>query len=336
MANIKQLGMAAGTFSVALGIGFVMQNGDALASRFSNDASAASAPEPAPFTAEETVQAEEVSLVEVAPQQVGVSVEPEIEAPLLVTASAVSLPPPQIEEPLVQPVATTEVMDCVPEMAGVAGAGSTVKIAVTAPCHLNTAFTVHHSGMMFSAMTNEDGRATLAVPALAEVAVVIAAFENGDGAVATAVIPDFADYDRAVLQWEGDAAVILSAYENGADFGDDGHIFAGNPGDTARLSTAEGGYLVRLGDSSIENAKMVEVYTFPSGMNGVISDVMLTAEVEITASNCGQEVNAQSIQVTPTGATSAIDLTLTMPECDALGDILILQNMFQDLTLAAR
>jgi len=355
MANIKQLGMAAGTFSVALGIGFVMQNGDALASRFSNDASA---PEPAPFTAEETVQVEEVSLIEVAPQQVGVSVEPQIEAPLPVTASAVSLPPsaqivqeqetpvqlanldpeiaPQIEEPLVQPVATTEVMDCVPEMAGVAGAGSTVKIAVTAPCHLNTAFTVHHSGMMFSAMTNEDGRATLAVPALAEVAVVIAAFENGDGAVATAVIPDFADYDRAVLQWEGDAAVILSAYENGADFGDDGHIFAGNPGDTARLSTAEGGYLVRLGDSSIENAKMVEVYTFPSGMNGVISDVMLTAEVEITASNCGQEVNAQSIQVTPTGATSAIDLTLTMPECDALGDILILQNMFQDLTLAAR
>jgi len=37
MGQLKKIGMAAGTFSVALGIGFVMQNGDALASRFGNE-----------------------------------------------------------------------------------------------------------------------------------------------------------------------------------------------------------------------------------------------------------------------------------------------------------
>ncbi len=47
MAKLRKIGMAAGTFSVALGIGFVMQNGDVLASRFGAD----SAPvQPAPFT----------------------------------------------------------------------------------------------------------------------------------------------------------------------------------------------------------------------------------------------------------------------------------------------
>ena len=38
MSRVKQIAMAAGTFSVALGIGFVMQNGDALANRFGLEA----------------------------------------------------------------------------------------------------------------------------------------------------------------------------------------------------------------------------------------------------------------------------------------------------------
>ena len=35
-------------------------------------------------------------------------------------------------------------------------------------------------------------------------------------------------------------------------------------------------------------------------------------------------------------ASGTYDLTLTLPGCDAVGDFLVLQNMFEDLTLAAR
>jgi hypothetical protein len=190
--------------------------------------------------------------------------------------------------------------------------------------------------MMFTALTDIDGTAGLTVPALAEVAVLIAAFADGSGAVATTAIPDFAEYDRAVLQWQGGTSVMLSAYEGDANYGEPDHIHAANPGDMARLIAAEGGYLVRLGISATDDALMAEVYTFPTGTMGSGHDVMLVAEAEITVGNCGQEIGAQSIQVSSTGQTAALDLTMIMPDCDAIGDFLILQNMFEDLTIATK
>lgn len=364
MAKIKQIAMAAGTFSMALGIGFVMQNGDALAARFGTDGAA---PERTPFVSdEEAVQpaAFETATADVLPapaaptptaEQLAVVEAPVVLNPEAPTGPAVILPDaaqvtPEQEAPMqlatVEPemvpdlsvpeTAATPEINCVPEMVSVAGAGATVKIALSAPCHVETAFTVHHQGMMFTAMTDQDGLASVVVPALAEVAVVIAAFPDGDGGVATVTVPDVSNYDRAVLQWQGDTAVMLSAYEGDAGFGAAGHIYTDNPGDIARLDAAEGGFLMRLGASDVPDALMAEVYTFPSGMDARVSEVLLVAEAEITDTNCGQELNAQSIQVFPTGETTALDLTLLMPECDAVGDVLILQNMFEDLTLAMR
>ncbi|KAG1713761.1 Protein translocase subunit SecA [Nymphon striatum] len=243
---------------------------------------------------------------------------------------------PEIEGELEPEVLAVTEVDCVPAMTANAGIAATVALTVNAPCHTSQPFTVHHQGMMFTAVTDEAGDANINVPALAEVAVMIAAFADGDGAVSTVVIPDFASYDRAVLQWQGDAAVMLSAYEGDALFGDEAHIHADNPGNMDRLTAVEGGYLVQLGDASATDPLMAEIYTFPSGMMGDSLDVMLVAEAEITSGNCGQELNAQSIQVSPTGETSALDLTMIMPECDAVGDFLILQNMFKDLTIASR
>ncbi|MCW1951213.1 MAG: hypothetical protein KIH44_007590 [Octadecabacter sp.] len=359
MSRIRQIGMAAGTFSVALGIGFVMQNGDALASRFGNEDAPA---QPAPFT--DAVQqdaaieaplaeADEVA-IDVVQSGVIISETPEISKPEPTVAAVVTLPGsakvPAVQEAPVQLAAIeTEVVptvetdataivevDCVPVMDAVAGTVASVTLTINAPCNLSSAFTIHHQGMMFTAMTDDTGAAEVSVPALAEVAVMIAAFDGGDGAVATATVPDFANYDRAVLQWQGDASVMLSAYEGDAVFGDESHIYVRNPGDIGRLETGTGGYLLRLGEDAIESALMAEVYTFPSGRIASEFDVVLVAEAEITTGNCGQELNAQSIQVSPTGQTAALDLTMIMPECDAVGDFLILQNMFEDLTLASK
>lgn len=357
MANFRQIGMAAGTFSVALGIGFVMQNGDVLASRFGNDTAAE---QPAPFV--QSVDAAATPDVTIDAQPVAIattqgSVMPKAPAfvpPDIVIDAAVILPdtakvptpqapPVQLAnlDPELAPEIETDAsvsaeVDCVPVMSASPSVAATVALSITAPCHADASFTIHHQGMMFTAMTDADGKVDLIVPALAEVSVMIAAFDNGDGAVATAAIHDFANYDRAVLQWQGDTAVMLSAYESDAIYGDANHIHAGNPGDMARLNAAEGGYIVRLGDASVDDALMAEIYTFPTGMMGVGPGVMLVAEAEITGGNCGQELNAQSIQISPNGSTSALDLTMVMPECDAVGDFLILQNMFEDLTLASK
>lgn len=371
MAQVKKIGMAAGTFGVALGIGFVMQNGDALASRFGGGAD-----EPAPFVAaspDDEIQVAQAGAIAPEPGPAlapvdGVTdvlastpepVAPELQEPESAVELAVTLPedarvpeapaapvqlasvdPDPVPElaPIAEAeqVASTDEIDCVPTVLGAPSGSAMVDLAISAPCHAASSFTVHHQGMMFTAATGETGAAKVTVPALAEVAVMIVAFETGDGAVATVTVPDFASYDRAVLQWQGNTSVMLSAYENGAEFGDPSHIYSGNPGTPARIETAEGGYLMTLGDASLENALMAEVYTFPSGMMNDPLDVMLVAEAEITADNCGQELNAQSIQVSPTGDISALDLQLMMPDCEAVGDFLILQNMFEDLTLASR
>jgi hypothetical protein len=365
MSRIRQIGMAAGTFSVALGIGFVMQNGDALASRFGNEEAAT---QPAPFSdpVEQQVAispdvAIESPLVEddavafpVAQGGVLMTETPEISKPVPTVSASVILPEtakvPAAQEAPVQLAAleTEEIpavendltetveVDCVPTMDAAARSVASVTLSVSAPCHVSSAFTIHHQGMMFTAMTNDTGEAEITVPALAEVAVMIAAFENGDGAVATTTVPDFADYDRAVLQWQGDSSVMLSAYEGDAEFGDESHIYASNPGDVSRIETGTGGYLVRLGVKTIDSALMAEIYTFPTGMMASDFEVMLVAEAEITTGNCGQELNAQSLQFSPTGQTSALDLNMIMPDCNAVGDFLILQNMFEDLTIASK
>ena len=81
---------------------------------------------------------------------------------------------------------------------------------------------------------------------------------------------------------------------------------------------------------------MVEVYTFPTGTTSRDGSVALSVEAEVTAENCGRDVAAQSIQIDPASTLIAIDLTMTMPKCDAVGEFLVLKNMFKDLTLAAK
>ncbi|MEL6957450.1 MAG: hypothetical protein AAGL89_00695 [Pseudomonadota bacterium] len=386
MADLRKFGMAGGTFAVALGIGFVMQNGDALANRFSADPSVA---EPTPFlddSAEQPIQAsltepEAVIPVEETPfaasevvaaadtqananaideaplieDEVAVAapVAPEMEQPMINQATLLGRVLPDEEPPLrdapsqlanldlevapeVETDALAEPIDCVPEMMAQAGPAALVKVAVSAPCYANAPFTTHHQGMMFTVMTDENGEANFMVPALAETAVIIAAFDNGDGGVATVMVPDFNDYDRAVLQWQGPQGVMLNAYENEAAYGSENHIYAANPGSMSRLNGGDGGFLMSLGDADLADSMMAEVYTFPSGMAGPVGSVVIAAEAEVTDANCESAYQAQSIQVSPAGEPTALDLEFVMPDCDAVGDFVILQNMFEDLTLAAR
>lgn len=364
MSRVKQIAMAAGTFGVALGVGFVMQNGDALASRFGGDETVApAAPEvqPAVQTASMVPGASETQeipvSVEIADLADSTEVGPTMSAPEAEPAlSAVALPEealaPEAEQaplelaaveadetPNIMSDASTEpvmAQDCAISMTSATAPAAFVDIDIDAPCHANSPFVVHHQGMMFTTMTDDSGHADVEVPALAEVAVFIAAFPDGEGNVTTSTVPDFANYDRAVLQWEGETAVMLSAYEFGAGFGEDGHVFRDNARSSDDAVDGDGGFLVTLGDYSVEDALMAEVYTFPSGTIGSDGEILLSAEAEITTENCGKELAAQSIQVFPDGNTMALDLTMVMPECDAVGDFLILQNMFEDLTLASR
>lgn len=322
MTRRKQILTAAGTFSAALSIGFIMQYGDAVASRFVPESPAPVVPEMVMPDAVVTT-----ALLPTVPDE-AVVIVPEV----LVAAAEVPVEAPMMDAPAV----ITDAVDCSVVMATDVLPGAMVLLALDAPCDADTAVTIHHQGMMFSAMTNDVGQLAIIVPALAKEAFFIASVSDAQSAVATVDVPALANYDRAVVQWQGDNAVELHALEFGAGYDDAGHVWAAAARDETATVGGQGGYLTSLGDASVENALMAEVYTFPTGSSSRDGTVRLSVEAEVSAANCGREIAAQSIQIHPDGAPTAVDLNVFMPGCDAIGEFLVLKNMFEDLTLAAK
>lgn len=189
--------------------------------------------------------------------------------------------------------------------------------------------------MMFSGMTDEDGKATIFAPALKEAALFIAAFDAGLGALAEVSVPSLADYDRVVLQWRGEGAFEIHAMEYGATYGDAGHVWFDAPGDAAAASMGEGGFLLALGDGRVEEPRFAQVYTFPSGNAPQPGAIKLSVEAEITDMNCNTQVEAQTLEANRGEDVRIVDLTLAVPACEAVGDFLVLKNILSDLRLQA-
>lgn len=230
---------------------------------------------------------------------------------------------------------STPVLPCEIVLTADPAPAAMVDLTLEASCLPEERFALHHSGMMFHALTDRDGQARLRVPALADNAVFIASFTTGDGAVAQIDVPTLDFYDRVVVQWRGDAGLGLHALEFDAAYFGNGHIHAGARGDLSRATTGTSGVLSRFGDDAGPEALMAEVYTYPSRMSETGGQIDLSVEAEVTAVNCGQEVEAQTLQLKAGESLRTNDLTLYMPACDANGDFLVLKNLLEDLKVAA-
>ena len=342
-AGTRKAITAGGTFCVALGIGFAMQYGDALAARLGVD-------EPIGGPADRIVMTPPVvtagSMIAVAPipmprtpaEPVTLAAIPqETMVPTLDMPGASAMTPASTDVMTDAPaLAAPEVAACSPQMDAVALPLAMVRLTLADACHPSAPVTIHHQGMMFSAVTDAAGALTVDVPALARDALFVADFKSGIGAAASVMVPDLDNFDRAVLQWQGDDGVQIHALEFGAGYDDAGHVWSAQAGTVAAAQAGTGGVLTTLGDAGLSDALRAEVYTFPSGQSARDGQVQLNVEAEITSRNCGRDVAAQSIQIGPNQPVHAVDLTMTMPGCDAVGEFLVLKNMFADLTLAAK
>ncbi len=338
----NRLIMAGGTLVCALGIGYFMQSaapqpaatapGQAVASSGMVGGSGIKAP----VSDVEQPQAPGVELSKVTPTSA---------APARTQMTELSrLPAPPLSEVALQEQADADHPQvqaqpqpaCVYEMTATPEAAAMVRLSLSAPCMPNERFTLHHNGMMLSEATDGRGGRSFVVPALAETSVFIAAFANGEGAVATAEVGSLSLYERAVVQWQGAGGLQLHALEFGAEYGGEGHVWAGFARDLTVAASGEGGFITRHGDNTLDDALVAEVYTFPTGVTQQEGPVALSVEAEITPANCGRDLEAQSIQKTANGRLRTHVLTLAMPECKAVGDFLVLKNLLNDLKVASR
>lgn len=254
--------------------------------------------------------------------------------PALFAAPAV-LPPPVIQAaadpmkaPLEEPVVSADpeaaVLDCLRQLNLMVQPGAMIGLTLLAPCNPNERIVLRHAGLAVTGQTSPSGAFFATLPALTAVSDVQVVFGSGDIASASIDMPEATKLHRFGVQWQADDAFQLNAFEDGADYDQPGHIsaaFTGTPSD--------GAFLTILGDSTTDTPLLAEVYTY-----GADAKADIVVEAAVTAGTCGREILGETISAAD-GSVEITDLTLAMPDCDAIGDILVLKNPEQDMTLAA-
>jgi len=333
----KEILTTAGTLACAIGIGFFMQSSES--------------PAEAPFQGEVLANADAAILdigavTLTAAEFADTSTSPavrDVETPV-----AVMDPPRILQEPVEQVLAAIDVEEPSTETEAVTAlqceitanarpvAAAMVNLTLEAPCLPDERVTVHHSGLLFSQTTDETGVLDITVPALSRDAVFIVAFSNGEGGVAQTTVEEMVDFDRVALQWKGEAGFQLHAREFGAEYGSAGHVWSGAARDMSYGVTGQGGFISKLGNPDVPDGLMAEVYTFPASTTAQnAGNVALSVETEVGQNNCGLEIEAQTLQTFSGNDITTRDLTLSVPDCDAAGNFLVLNNLFEDLKIAS-
>ncbi len=265
-----------------------------------------------PFVAAPVAAGNKPAIVEPAPAIVSTT-EPE---PSIV---------PKAMEVLLQPQTS-----CENEMDLAVVADAVIEITLLSPCHPNERMVLRHGPLAVTAQTTAMGSAFLKIPALNTDGAVSLRFADGSTIEGAILVPDLANLRRFAVQWMDRDTFGVNAFENGSGYGAPGHISAANPGKLPLTGDSDGGYLMILGSVDVAPAMLAEVYTYPADN---IATVEVSIEAEVTADTCGRELLGEVI-TSDAGQSDVTDLALAMPDCTVMGDILVLKNPVQNLTLA--
>lgn len=327
MVGSKTRFLIAGTAVVALGTGYVMQYGLALPGNAGSPPIASAGLQVTGIA--DTSSAAVTPRVDVPAQTVPESV-------VAAAATTSETPAPVAEANDAPAIPETAVQDCSVSLSAEPAPAAQVALSLKAPCFPNERLTLHHNGLMLTESTDDEGMLSLTMPAFAEDAVFIVSFANGEGAVTQTKVPGLAAYDRVAVQWKGDLGVDLHAREFGADYYSEGHVWKEATGSEADTIAGHGGFLQVLGDTDAPEPLLAQVYTFPTAATVLGGTVSLSVEAQVTKANCGREIEAQSLQLRHSGWVSVQDISLSVPDCDATGDFVLLRGLLEDVIVAKR
>lgn len=213
--------------------------------------------------------------------------------------------------------------------------GARVALDIMDPCQPHTRLVIEHSGLNLTGRTDVMGLLTMDIPAFENPAFFTVRTPDGTSDSALAIVPDLQEYYRVGVQWNENRQLELHALEFGAAYGEAGHTWLNNAGSVDRAVAGEGGYVVQIGALDVESPMLAQVYSFPRDTLDGTGTVRLTIEAPVTEENCGQDTLARTLELEEDGTVSVIELTFTLPGCDAVGDYLLLQNLLQDLRVAS-
>jgi hypothetical protein len=327
VANLKQkISRGVAVIAVALAAGQFVQS--------------AGKPAPKPKLASAELSVTPTKLETVAAGEVAVTPAPAPEpvrlppvAPLAKIVPPVA--PPQMpatvaapEDLLEQALATD---DCKATLDLLVSEHAMLGVTLIAGCHPNERVVLKHAGLAVSAKTTVTGAVFADLPALEKSAKVEVLFKDGSSVASTIEVPEIASVRRFAIEWQAEDAFQLHGFENGAGYGDKGDVSGANPNLPVSGVPAIGGFVSVLGDSTTETPLLAEVYTFPPDA-AAKPDVVV--EAAVTPATCGREMLGETL-LSLGGTVTISDLTVAMPECDAIGDYLVLNNLVPDMTIAS-
>ena len=257
----------------------------------------------------------------------------EAELPAPSTLPAASLPTdtkPAATAPATPVAPASTASACPEQLELMADENAMIGITLSAPCRADQRVVLKHAGLAVTARTTANGALFIDLPALEVKAKVELAFPDGEKISAAIDMPDAAAVQRFGVQWLDADAFQVHAFENGADYGQPGHVSAAAPQRPAPGMKAQSGFLSLIGDASVDLPMLAEIYTFPA--NGGAEVVV---EAAVTEDTCGNELLGETISAIG-GQVAINELTLAMPECAATGDIVVLKNIVPAMKLAAR
>lgn len=214
--------------------------------------------------------------------------------------------------------------DCAASMTTVSQEGAMVQLSVLAPCDAGSAITFHHAGIMFGQRLDDRGQLDVVVPAMTRDAIFLAETASGQALMASAFVSDIEEFERVAVQTV-DRGVGLHAFEYGAAFGGEGHIWS--------EATVGAGQLLQLGDETLPSMPLLQVYSHAVPNLRSDGEIALFLEAEVRHTTCDRPLEVHILSAR-NGGLRARELSLEMPACDAVGDFLVLNNPVESLKLS--
>jgi hypothetical protein len=240
-----------------------------------------------------------------------------------------------LASPSSAPVAATPATEtadaaCPITMKVAVGPQAMIGVSIQAPCAPEARVVVEHEGLKITQKTDATGSVFLSIPALAVDATITATVANADPISENLRVPAMTTLRRFGVQWQDRDAFQLHAFENGADYGDAGHLSEAAPHTPLTGAPPASGYVTLLGNADVARPMMAQIYTFPEG--GISNNDVLV-EAIVTDATCGREMLGETI-IAMDGKAYTSELTLAMPDCNGVSDILVLKNLMADMTIA--
>ncbi len=210
--------------------------------------------------------------------------------------------------------------------------GALVDIALNAPCHPNSTVEIRHGKMRIRLKTDHIGKLKTRLPALETHARFQIRIADRTPLTTEVFVPDLERMDRIVIQWRGTWLARLQPLR--ADGRPQANITVLTGNNMARAVHDPRGFIMLLGDSSIEGPELAAVYSRPHQLNPATRVVSFSVAVTPSLTSCGKSGVIQSFRSRAGRLVAASGLQFKMPGCDGKTRSIVLKNAVRDLMIA--